>query len=112
MRHAQIRSDLTQISFHSRFVLHHRCSANDLQVTPSRTTSENLALHAIGEIGVLFVFAPILKRKTSNALPGNRSQGAKSFCLRSRCSRCWRRSRSIEKDHGADKQGNRGHEKS
>ena len=70
MRDTKLLADLAQISRGSAFVLHHRSAADHFQIGDLRQVGENFVLHAIGEIGVVFVVAEVFKRQHSDAFVG------------------------------------------
>jgi hypothetical protein len=61
MRHAELLTDLAQITCDSAFVLHHRGPADDFQVRDLGQVGQNFILHSIGEKRVLFFVAQIFE---------------------------------------------------
>jgi hypothetical protein len=73
MRDTELLADLAHVALGPASVLHYAGAADHFQIGHSRQISQDLALHSIGEIGVLFLFAPVLKRKKRDALLGDRN---------------------------------------
>ena len=69
---AEFLADLAHVALGPAFVLHNAGAADHFQIGHFRQISQDLALHSIGEISVLFLFAPVLKRKHGNTFLGNR----------------------------------------
>ena len=80
VRYAKRLGDLAQITLYTDFVLHCRRAANDFQVGYFRQASQDFVLHAICEVSVLFFAAQVFEGKHGDALFGNRSRRATSYC--------------------------------
>src|SRR5712691_4504252 len=75
-------ADFAQVALDDVFVLHHRRAADHFEVGHFREIGEDLVLDTVGEVGILFVVAKILKRKDSDAFIWNWAGGTK--CLTGR----------------------------
>ena len=67
IRDSQLLRDLAQIACNSALILQNGGSADDFQVCDLRQVREDFVLHPIGEGGILFVAAKILKRQDRDA---------------------------------------------
>src|SRR5437762_3740145 len=68
MRNAQLLRNLAKITCNSALILHHARAADYFQVCDLRKVGQDLVLHAVGKIGILFFLAQIVKRKQRDAL--------------------------------------------
>ena len=68
MRHAERLADFAQVAGDTAFVLHCRRPANDFQIGDPSEIGQDFVLHAIGEEGVLLVYAQILEGKNRDTL--------------------------------------------
>src|SRR5262249_52956493 len=68
MRDAQLRTNLSQIALDSALILQHRGAADDLQIRDPCQGLENLVLHAIGKVFVLFFVAKFFDQQNGDAL--------------------------------------------
>jgi hypothetical protein len=67
MGDAKLLPDLPQIARDSALILHNARTAYDFQVSDLRQVHEDFVLHPIGEVGILFVAAKVLKGQDSDA---------------------------------------------
>ena len=58
-----------------RFVLHHRCAADDFEVGNASQVGKNLILYTISEISVLLIIAQVLEGEHGDALFSNGRAG-------------------------------------
>src|SRR5438067_4973030 len=72
MPDAKFLTDLAHVALGVASILHYARAADYFEIGHFRQISQDLALHSIGEVGVLFLFAPVLKRKHGNTFLGNR----------------------------------------
>src|SRR5881394_4450529 len=70
---AEFLTDLAHVALGPAFVLHNAGAADHFQIGHFRQVSQDLALHSIGEIGVLFFLAEIIERKNGDALLRDRN---------------------------------------
>src|SRR5438477_7603399 len=63
----KLLADFAQVALGPRFVLHHRSTADHLQVGDFGEVSQNFVLHAISEKGVVGIAAQILERQNRDA---------------------------------------------
>src|SRR6266513_873925 len=66
MRYTQIISDLTEISFAA--VIHHAGPADHLEIGDFCQLGQNVVLHAIGKVCVLFLIAQIFKWQNGDSV--------------------------------------------
>src|SRR5205814_10664723 len=72
-RHAELLADLALVTLCSASVLQHAGAADHFQICHFRQIIHDLALHSIGEIGVLFFLAEIIERENGDALLRDRN---------------------------------------
>ena len=73
VRHAKLLSDFAQVALRARLVLHHEVRLITFRSAISGEISQNLVLHAISEVGVLFFVAQIFERQNGDAFFRNGS---------------------------------------
>ena len=66
---AELPADFAHVAFGARLVLAHTGVADHLQVRKLREIGEDLVLHAVGEVGVAFVFAQVPEWQHGDRFP-------------------------------------------
>ena len=66
MRDAKFLTDLVHVALGVASILHYARATDYFEIGHFRQISQDLALHSVGEVGVLFLFAPVLKWKHGN----------------------------------------------
>ena len=61
MRDAKFISDLAQVTFRSRLILHNRSAADDFQVRNPGQVGQNFILHAVSKKRVVGIAASVFK---------------------------------------------------
>src|SRR5260370_33923387 len=68
--YSQSVSDLAQIAFGICPILHHRGPADNLELRNFGEIVENLVLHSVGKVSIIFVRADVVEGKDRNAFFG------------------------------------------
>src|SRR5438105_11149430 len=94
---AEFLADLPHVVLDPAFVLHNAGAADHFQIGHFRQISQDLALHSIGEIGVLFCLAEIIEGENGDALLWDRNWHiARRGWRNGRCNRSPWRSMKID----------------